>query len=85
MTEEVTGIDLVREQLRIAAGEPLGYDHLAVRGHSIEFRINGEDPAAGFLPAPGRVTTLALPAGPGRARRHGRRRGRHRLAAPSTR
>ncbi|GAA2727088.1 ATP-binding protein [Cellulomonas aerilata] len=65
VTEEVTGIDLVREQLRIAAGEPLGYDTVAVRGHSLEFRINGEDPAAGFLPAPGKITTLRLPTGPG--------------------
>jgi acetyl-CoA/propionyl-CoA carboxylase biotin carboxyl carrier protein len=65
VTEEVTGIDLVREQLRIAAGEPLGYDTVAVRGHSLEFRINGEDPAAGFLPAPGKITTLRLPSGPG--------------------
>src|SRR5690606_8088049 len=45
VSEEVTGIDLVREQLRIAAGEPLGYTSTQVRGHSIEFRINGEDPA----------------------------------------
>ncbi|WP_205687451.1 acetyl/propionyl/methylcrotonyl-CoA carboxylase subunit alpha [Cellulomonas endophytica] len=65
VTEEVSGIDLVREQLRIADGEPLGYDHVETRGHSFEFRINGEDPAAGFLPAPGRVSTLRLPSGPG--------------------
>ncbi len=65
VTEEVTGVDLVREQLRIAAGQPLGYDETTVRGHSIEFRINGEDPAAGFLPAPGRITTLRWPSGPG--------------------
>lgn len=65
VTEEVTGIDLVREQLRIAAGEPLGYHSPAVRGHSIEFRINGEDPARGFLPAPGRLNTIAWPTGPG--------------------
>ncbi len=65
MTEEVTGIDLVREQLRVAAGEPLGYTEVATRGHSLEFRINGEDPAAGFLPTPGRLTRLRFPAGPG--------------------
>lgn len=65
VSEEVTGVDLVREQLRIAAGEPLGYTTLPVRGHSIEFRINGEDPAAGFLPAPGRISRLRLPGGPG--------------------
>lgn len=65
VTEEVSGIDLVREQLRIAAGEPLGYDRVQTRGHSIEFRINGEDPSAGFLPAPGKITTLRLPTGPG--------------------
>lgn len=65
VTEEVTGIDLVREQLRIAAGEQLGYDSPAVRGHSLEFRINGEDPAAGFLPAPGRLNTITWPSGPG--------------------
>ncbi|WP_460624648.1 acetyl-CoA carboxylase biotin carboxylase subunit, partial [Isoptericola nanjingensis] len=65
VTEEVTGLDLVREQLRIAAGEPLGYDSTTVRGHSFEFRINGEDPAAGFLPSPGTVSTLRWPSGPG--------------------
>jgi acetyl-CoA/propionyl-CoA carboxylase, biotin carboxylase, biotin carboxyl carrier protein len=65
VTEEISGIDLVREQLRIAAGEPLGYDEVVTRGHSIEFRLNGEDPAAGFLPAPGKITTLRFPSGPG--------------------
>ena len=65
VTEEVTGIDLVREQFRIAAGEELGYDDPVVRGHSIEFRINGEDPGRGFLPAPGSVLRFEPPAGPG--------------------
>jgi len=65
VTEEISGIDLVREQFRIAAGEPLGYDHVETRGHSFEFRINGEDPAAKFLPSPGRISTLRLPSGPG--------------------
>jgi len=65
VSEEISGIDLVREQLRIADGEPLGYDHVETRGHSFEFRLNGEDPAAGFLPAPGRISTLRFPAGPG--------------------
>ncbi|MBD8078071.1 biotin carboxylase N-terminal domain-containing protein [Cellulosimicrobium arenosum] len=65
VSEEVTGIDLVREQLRIAAGEPLGYSTVTTRGHSLEFRINGEDPAANFLPSPGRITTLRFPSGPG--------------------
>ena len=65
VTEEVTGIDLVREQFRIAAGEPLRYTTADVRGHSIEFRINGEDPSAGFMPTPGRITRLRFPSGPG--------------------
>ncbi|WP_327295664.1 MULTISPECIES: biotin carboxylase N-terminal domain-containing protein [unclassified Streptomyces] len=65
VTEEVSGIDLVREMFRIADGEELGYDDPELRGHSFEFRINGEDPGRGFLPAPGTVTTFAPPAGPG--------------------
>ena len=60
VSEEVTGIDLVREQFRIATGEPLGYDDPEVRGHSIEFRINGEDPGRGFQPAPGALTVWNL-------------------------
>ena len=65
VSEEVTGIDLVREQFRIAMGEELGYGDPIVRGHSLEFRINGEDPGRSFLPAPGRITEMSLPTGPG--------------------
>jgi acetyl-CoA/propionyl-CoA carboxylase biotin carboxyl carrier protein len=65
VTEEVTGIDLVREMLRIADGEPLGYDDPVVRGHSIEFRINGEDAGRNFLPTPGPVSVFRPPSGPG--------------------
>jgi acetyl-CoA/propionyl-CoA carboxylase biotin carboxyl carrier protein len=65
VTEEVTGIDLVREMFRIADGEELGYGDPPLRGHSLEFRINGEDPGRGFLPAPGTVTRFDAPAGPG--------------------
>ncbi|BCK68974.1 acetyl-/propionyl-CoA carboxylase subunit alpha [Streptomyces glebosus] len=65
VTEEVTGLDLVREMFRIADGEKLGYDDPAVRGHSFEFRINGEDPGRNFLPAPGSVTRFDAPSGPG--------------------
>ncbi|QES43497.1 MULTISPECIES: biotin carboxylase N-terminal domain-containing protein [Streptomyces] len=65
VTEEVAGIDLVREMFRIADGEELGYGDPELRGHSFEFRINGEDPGRNFLPAPGTVTTFAPPSGPG--------------------
>jgi acetyl-CoA/propionyl-CoA carboxylase biotin carboxyl carrier protein len=65
VSEEVTGIDLVREQLRIASGEELGYDDPPARGHSFEFRINGEDAGRGFLPSPGTVAVFAPPSGPG--------------------
>ena len=65
VSEEVTGIDLVREQFRLARGEELGYDDPEVRGHSIEFRITGEDPGRNFMPAPGTITTLKNPTGPG--------------------
>ncbi|MFF4174008.1 acetyl/propionyl/methylcrotonyl-CoA carboxylase subunit alpha [Streptomyces sp. NPDC001744] len=65
VTEEVTGLDLVREMFRIADGEELGYGDPAVRGHSFEFRINGEDPGRNFLPAPGTVTLFQPPSGPG--------------------
>ena len=65
VSEEVTGIDLVREQFRLAEGGSLDYDDPAPRGHSFEFRINGEDPGRGFLPSPGPVNVLRMPGGPG--------------------
>jgi acetyl-CoA/propionyl-CoA carboxylase, biotin carboxylase, biotin carboxyl carrier protein len=65
VSEEVTGIDLVREQMRIADGGLIDYSDPVSRGHSIEFRINGEDPGRGFLPAPGVLTRWELPSGPG--------------------
>ena len=65
VSEEVTGIDLVREQFRIAMGESLNFDDPIIRGHSLEFRINGEDPGRSFLPAPGRITEWRVPSGPG--------------------
>ena len=65
VSEEVTGIDLVREMFRIAAGEELGYDDPEIIGHSIEFRIHAEDGGKGFLPAPGTLTKWAPPSGPG--------------------
>ncbi|WP_433329019.1 acetyl/propionyl/methylcrotonyl-CoA carboxylase subunit alpha [Spirillospora sp. CA-294931] len=65
VTEEVAGIDLVREMFRIADGEELGYDDPPLRGHSFEFRINAEDPGRGFLPAVGTLTTWQTPSGPG--------------------
>jgi acetyl-CoA/propionyl-CoA carboxylase biotin carboxyl carrier protein len=65
VSEEVTGIDLVREMFRIAEGEPLGYDDPPARGHSIEFRINAEDPGRNFLPAPGTITAWNPASGPG--------------------
>ena len=65
VSEEVTGIDLVREMFRIAAGEELGYDDPPVRGHSIEFRINAEDGGRNFMPAPGTLTAWQPPQGPG--------------------
>jgi len=67
VTELATGIDLVREQIRIAAGEPISFtqDEVEVRGHAIECRINAEDPANGFLPSPGVITRYREPDGPG--------------------
>jgi acetyl-CoA/propionyl-CoA carboxylase biotin carboxyl carrier protein len=65
VSEEVTGIDLVRQQFRIAMGEALGFEDPIIRGHSIEFRINGEDPGRSFLPAPGSITEWQIPTGPG--------------------
>jgi len=65
VSEEVAGIDLVREQFRIAEGGLIDYPDPVLRGHSIEFRINGEDPGRGFLPAPGALTVWNPPSGPG--------------------
>ena len=65
VSEEVTGIDLVREMFRIAAGEELGYDDPKVEGHSIEFRINAEDGGMNFMPAPGTLVKWDPPSGPG--------------------
>ena len=65
VSEEVTGLDLVREMFRIAGGEELGYDDPEIVGHSIEYRINAEDAGRGFLPAPGTLTAWQPPSGPG--------------------
>ena len=65
VSEEVTGLDLVREQFRIAEGGVLDYGDPKVSGHSFEFRINGEDPGRGFLPAPGAIHQFVAPSGPG--------------------
>lgn len=67
VTEAVTGIDIVKEQLEVAAGRPLGYAQkdIALTGHAIECRINAEDPALGFRPSPGRIERLVVPGGKG--------------------
>ncbi|MGY5765898.1 acetyl/propionyl/methylcrotonyl-CoA carboxylase subunit alpha [Brachybacterium sp. DNPG3] len=65
VTEEVAGVDLVREQFRIAAGERVPDTDPIIRGHSFEFRINGEDAGRGFMPAPGKVQRFEAPSGPG--------------------
>ena len=67
VTEMVTGIDLVKQQIKIAAGEPLPFrqEDVVLRGHSIECRINSEDPDHDFRPSPGRITALNVPGGPG--------------------
>jgi acetyl-CoA/propionyl-CoA carboxylase biotin carboxyl carrier protein len=67
VTEAVTGLDLVAEQIRVASGEPLSFtqDSIERRGHAIECRINAEDPTKNFLPSPGAITKLRVPSGPG--------------------
>jgi acetyl-CoA carboxylase, biotin carboxylase subunit len=67
VTELVAGIDLVREQIRVAAGEPLSFkqEDVVMNGHAIECRVYAEDPENNFLPSPGRITRLRIPQGPG--------------------
>ena len=68
VTEQITGTDIIKEQIRIAAGEPMACAERAPfspYGHAIEFRINAEDPAHNFMPSPGTITKFQLPAGPG--------------------
>ena len=73
ITETITGVDIVQEQIRIASGLPLQYkqDDIMHRGFAIEFRINAEDPKNDFLPSLGRITRYYSPGRPRRARRHG--------------
>ena len=82
VTEEVSGFDLVAEQIRIASGEPLSFtqDDVDLRGHAIECRINAEDATKNFLPSPGTLTRFRVPAGPGVRWDGGYARGRHHLA-----
>ena len=77
VTEMVTGIDIVKEGIRVAAGEPLSVsqDDVALRGHAIECRINAEDASKNFAPAPGTIGAYREPAGPRRPRRLRRRPG----------
>jgi acetyl-CoA/propionyl-CoA carboxylase biotin carboxyl carrier protein len=77
ITEETTGIDLVVEQLRVAAGKALSFDSIERTGHAIEFRINAEDPSNGFLPTPGKLSTYREPTGPGIRVDSGVRQGSH--------
>ena len=67
VTEWVTGVDLIKAQIRIAAGEKLGFTQkdISISGHAIECRINAENPSRGFLPSPGTITALHLPGGKG--------------------
>jgi acetyl-CoA carboxylase biotin carboxylase subunit len=67
ISEEITGVDLIKEQLRVAAGEKLGFSQkdLAIRGHAIEFRVNAENPYRDFTPSPGRISFVNLPGGLG--------------------
>ncbi len=82
VTEMTTGIDIVKEGIRAAAGEPLSYaqEDVELRGHAIECRINAEDASKNFAPAPGKIGRYLEPRGPGRARRLGRRGRRRSLA-----
>ena len=67
VTEMISGVDIVKEQIRVAAGEKLSFEqkHLRINGHAIELRINAEDPARGFMPSPGLITGYQAPGGPG--------------------